>query len=166
MTATRPRSGRLQGSSARPETPRSRISGLAHYKIQAQILEIEVSGDPEPDVVRDDAGAPELEHRVALRTEELAPQALEVLRARLDRAVVAVVEAGAEAVAAEAVRTAEALAMVPLAHLSGAEAGRRPPWCLDLVVTSWWALLGPGTATVAWRGVSIPAAGGDTMRRG
>ena len=66
-------------------------------------------------VVVDPPLAPQLDHRVALGVEQLAPQPLVALRALLDLTVVLVVEARREAARAEAVGAAHALGRV-VAH--------------------------------------------------
>ena len=47
--------------------------------VEPLILEVEVAGDPDPDVVADRACAAELEQRFPLGVEQLAAQALVVL---------------------------------------------------------------------------------------
>jgi hypothetical protein len=47
--------------------------------VEALILEVEVAGDPEPDVIADRAGATEAEYCFPLGFEEFAAQVLVVL---------------------------------------------------------------------------------------
>ena len=69
--------------------------------VEALILEIEIAADTYPDLVAYHPASAKLEKSVPLRVEQLATEALVVLRAGLDGAVVPVVEACAKATGPE-----------------------------------------------------------------
>ena len=83
--------------------------------VEALVFEVEVAPNPEPDVVRDRAAPPKSGERIAFGVEQFAAEPLVVLGAALDRAVVSVVEARAEASRPEAVRASHAFGGV-VAH--------------------------------------------------
>ena len=93
-------------------SPRRHSSGRARSDVEALVLEVQVTGDAHPDVVRDRAAPPKLDESGPLGLEQLAAQSLVVLRAGLDRTVVPVVEARTEARRPEAVRPADPLGRV------------------------------------------------------
>src|SRR6185436_7259014 len=79
------------------------------HDVQAQVLQIEVAGDAAGDLVVDQLTPPEIGDRLPLGVEQLAPQALVLLRLLLDRAVALRVEPRPEPVDAKAVQPSHAL---------------------------------------------------------
>src|SRR5207344_1283953 len=90
---------------------RARLTGRSS-EVEALVLEVEVAAHAQPHVVADGAAATQIYEGLALGVEQLAAESLIVLRSALDRAVVPVVEAGAEAIGPEAIRTTHALGRV------------------------------------------------------
>ena len=106
----------LRRSAARRSDPAVESLGrVPDSDVEALILEIEIAADTYPDLVADHPASPKLEKSVPLRVEQLATEALVVLRAGLDGAVVPVVEACAKATGPEQVGAAHPLGRV-IAH--------------------------------------------------
>jgi hypothetical protein len=126
--------GRLRR--ARPPLPQPRTQARLSpgSELEAGVFEIEVTHDSAHDFVVDAPAAPELQDGPALRIQELVAETLEVGRALVDRTVALGVEPRPEAVAPEAVETAQTLGRVfthPLLVEQLLEPGERGLRCVD-----------------------------------
>src|SRR5262249_57249105 len=107
--ATEGAKARGQRAGAGGAGPRAESEAGEGLDVEPGVLEVEVALEPVHDLVRDPALVAQGDDRGALGLEQLAAGALVRHRAFLDRAVVAVIEAGAKPVLAELLRAPEPL---------------------------------------------------------